>query len=157
MITQYKKYLLVASLFFCIRIHSIPEMGATVNVVLQLAPETRKILENLGTTLDKFPTKFTHTIQPAFPTASKNGILTFLGLMGAISGIMLMHTGINLLTEPLKTPGYIKQNDQTSAVNESLADLQTRQANSHKWGLARCTAGLVMLTCSAVTIYNFGH
>lgn len=143
----------------------------TRQLLSELPSKLESTIASMGPIIEKIPTKMTVAIQPTLPTISKHNLFTFLGVVGALTGIKLVYTGINILTEPISQPKHapIILNTELSENIDPRIPANTITPEQHalllgeirtdirKKGLVRCSAGLVALVGSVYTIYKFGH
>lgn len=131
---------------------------STRKLINELPGKLETTIKSVGPVVEKIPTKMTLALQ--LPTIGKQSLFTFLGVIGAITGIRLVHTGINMLTEPpyphqaQTTPISSVPDTSTVLSKEQLEDIR---ADIRKRGVVRCSAGLVALVGGVYTIYRFGH
>ena len=131
---------------------------STRQLINELPEKFETTIKSIGPVVEKIPTKMTIALQ--LPTIEKQSLFTFLGVIGAITGIRLVHTGINMLTDP--SYPHQAQNITFSSVpsksnSVSKERLEEIRTDIRKRGLVRCSAGLAALVGSVYTIYKFGH
>lgn len=132
--------------------------ASTRQLIKELPGKLETTIQSVGPVVEKIPTKMTLALQ--LPTIKKQSLFTFLGVIGAIAGIRLIHTGINILTEPpyqdqaQNSPSSSAPGTSHALSNEQLEDIR---ADIRKRGLTRCSAGLAALVGGVYTIYKFGH
>lgn len=114
---QYKKSFFLASLLLCTQLKAPAEFG--------LESKTLETLQNLSV-----------TIQPQLPTVSIRSMGNALFFCGALVGLRLVHTGINLATEPNNTYTPEQQNA------------------AYKRGIIRSVLGLLLLSGSGTALYT---
>ncbi|PKN03622.1 hypothetical protein CVU75_01210 [Candidatus Dependentiae bacterium HGW-Dependentiae-1] len=140
---------------------------STRQLLSELPGKLESTIASMKPVIEKIPTKMTIVMQPALPTVSKHNLFTFLGVVSALTGIKLLYTGINILTEPINQPKLApimlatessEIADQKALLSPLTPEQQTLLLTDiRKKGLARCSAGLVALAGGVFSIYKFGH